>query len=235
MLALAWGALSVLAAPSSAQTPAAALAERYSPVIALHAQTRPCGPGEAYRPTVVDILLDNREVALRNAAGRIVKRGPTAKDLHEAPAGDYIDLPGKPLRPGCGYEKQFKAWFGDRRPTVYAHVAGDTQRPGKLAVQYWLFYTFNDFSNKHEGDWEMVQLDFNAATPEAALGGEPYEIDLAQHGGGERGSWKGDPKLVKDGTHPVLYVGAVRRDGVACHVLPEQPLPGQERQRRLWL
>jgi hypothetical protein len=134
----------------------------------------------------VGVILGNPQVDLRNAQGRVVKRGPTARDLSDAPASDYLDLPGDPLKPGCGYEKQFRRWYGGRKPTVYAHVAGDSEHPGKLALQYWFFYTFNDFTNKHEGDWEMAQLDFDASTPEAALKAAPYEVDLAQHAGGER-------------------------------------------------
>ena len=34
--------------------------------------------------------------------------------------------------------------------------------PGKLALQYWLFYAYNDWNNLHEGDWEMIQLVFDA-------------------------------------------------------------------------
>ena len=41
-------------------------------------------------------------------------------------------------------------------------------RPGRLALQYWLFYAFNDWNNLHEGDWEMIQLDFDAATAHQA-------------------------------------------------------------------
>ena len=29
------------------------------------------------------------------------------------------------------------------------------RHPGRIALQYWLFYVFNDFNNLHEGDWEM--------------------------------------------------------------------------------
>ena len=194
-------------APATADTSAATtLADKYSPVIALEPQTRPCGRGEGYRPTTVDIVLGNPDVVLRNSDAKVVTRGPTAQDLSGAPAGDYIDLQGKPLGPGCFYEKQFKRWFGNRKPTVYAHLATDSEYPGKLAVQYWFFYTFNDFTNKHEGDWEMAQVDFDAATPERALKIGPYEVDLAQHAGGERGAWDDDPKLSKDGTHPLEYL-----------------------------
>lgn len=197
----------VLSGGALADTGAATtLADRYSPVIGLQPQHKPCGPGEAYRPTTVDILFGNPEVVLRNSERKVVKRAPTAQDLSGAPAGDYLDFGGNALRPGCFYEKQFKRWFGDRKPTVYAHVATDSEHPGKLAVQYWFFYTFNDFTNKHEGDWEMAQVVFDAATPEQALKTGPYQVDYAQHSGGERGAWDDDPKLTKEGTHPLEYI-----------------------------
>ncbi len=200
-------ALLALSARAAADTSAATtLADRYSPVIGLEPQPKLCGPGEAYRPTTVEILLRNPEVILRDSTRRIVKRGPTAQDLSDAPAGEYLDFGGNALRPGCFYEKQFKRWFGDRKPTVYAHIATDSEHPGKLAVQYWFFYTFNDFTNKHEGDWEMAQVDFDAATPLQALNIRPYQVDYAQHAGGERAAWDGDPKLTKDGTHPLEYI-----------------------------
>jgi hypothetical protein len=195
------------ASPARAQTSAAVtLAQRYSPVAALHLQRKLCGPGEPYLPTVVNLVLNNPEVVLRDSQGRVVTRAPTARDLSSAPASDYIDLPGNPLNPGCSYEQQFRRWYGNRQPSVYAHVATDSEHPGKLAVQYWFYYTFNDFTDKHESDWEMAQVDFNASTPAGALRTGPYEVDLAQHAGGERATWTDDPKLSKEGLHPVSYV-----------------------------
>ncbi|MGE5617441.1 MAG: hypothetical protein ACM3UX_00740 [Candidatus Woesearchaeota archaeon] len=176
---------------AAARSAATTLADTYSPVIMLEPQHKPCGPGEAFRPTTLDIILGNSEVTLRNSSRMVVRRGPTAQELSGAPGGDYIDFGGNALRPGCFYERQFKRWFGNRNPTVYAHVATDSEHPGKLAVQYWFYYTFNDFTNKHEGDWEMAQVDFDAATPERALEAGPYQVDYAQHGGGERGASAG--------------------------------------------
>ena len=43
---------------------------------------------------------------------------------------------------------------------MYARVVGEPAHPGQLALQYWFFYVFNDYNDKHEGDWEMIQLDF---------------------------------------------------------------------------
>jgi hypothetical protein len=173
-------------------------------VLSLEPQARPCGPGEAYRPTSVDIVLGRRDVLLRDPHGRLVKRAPTSRDLWGLGPGYYLDFPGDPLNPGCGYERQFRNWNDGRPPSIYAHVATDPSDPGKLAVEYWFYYTFNDFTDKHESDWEMAQVDFAASTAAAALRVGPYEVDLSQHAGGERSAWT-DTKLQKDGTHPVIY------------------------------
>jgi hypothetical protein len=208
-LALASVALAVLMAmPAYAQGSRSAeqqLAAEYAPLLSLDPQSKPCGSGEAYRPTVVDIALGRQSVVLRDAQGVAVKRAPASAELwRHADIGYYLDFPGDPLNPGCGYEKQFRDWNDGRKPSVYAHVATDPSHPGKLAVQYWFYYTFNDFTDKHESDWEMSQVDFDASDASAALAKGPYEVDLSQHAGGERSSWN-DPKLQKQGTHPVIY------------------------------
>ena len=174
-------------------------------MLSLHPQRTPCGPGEAYRPTSVDIILRRQEVLLRDPSGRVVERAPTASDLwRRATGGYYLDLPGDPLNPRCGYAKQFRAWNDGRKPSVYAHIATDPADPGKMAVEYWFYYTFNDFTDKHESDWEMAQVDFDAPNASEALLKGPYEVDLSQHAGGERSAWT-DAKLEKQGTHPVIY------------------------------
>jgi hypothetical protein len=194
------------AAPNAtaANSKAGRLAARYSPVVALRKQAEPCGSGEAYRPTSVGLVLGNSEVDLRNSEGTLVKNAPTEADLWGLGDGYYLDLPGDPLQPGCGYEEDFRRWSTGVKPSVYARVATDPSHPGKLAVQYWLYYIFNDFTDKHESDWEMAQVDFAASTPGGALRKGPYEVDLAQHAGGERSDWS-DTKLEKQGTHPVIY------------------------------
>ncbi len=208
LLALAALVLTVLVpAAASAREPRSIeqqLATTYSPVVSLDPQRKPCGPGEAYRPTSVDIVLGRAEVLLRDPHGKVVKRAPTARDLSGLPEGYYLDFPGDPLSPGCGYERQFRNWNDNRKPSVYAHVATDPSYPGKLAVQYWFYYTFNDFTDKHESDWEMAQVDFDAPNAAEALLKGPYEVDLSQHAGGERSAWT-DTKLEKQGTHPVIY------------------------------
>ena len=129
-----------------------------------------CGPGEPYEPIDVDALFDEPTVALRGPwnALDLIRVGPTADDL----AGLYeyhLDFPGDALDPGCTYERWANRITEDYEPTVYAHVATDPDRPGQLALQYWFFYAYNDWNNLHEGDWETVQLVFDAADAGAAL------------------------------------------------------------------
>ena len=145
---------------------------------------------------------------------------------------DYqLDFPGNPLQPGCGYEEWVARLTQGTLPTVYAHVANDRRYPGKLALQYWFFYAFNDWNNTHEGDWEMIQLDFDARNAREALSRTPTQVGYSQHEGAERAVW-GDERLQwVDGTHPVvhpakgshanffdeaLYLGASGSEGVGC-------------------
>jgi Vacuolar protein sorting-associated protein 62 len=87
---------------------------------------------------------------------------------------------------------------------VYAHIATQADRPGYLAVQYWLYWYYNDWNDRHESDWEFIQVLFKADTVQEALGERPVSVGYAQHTGGETADWN-DPKLEKEGTHPVVY------------------------------
>ncbi|HJW66769.1 MAG TPA: hypothetical protein VJ419_03205, partial [Gaiellaceae bacterium] len=206
--------------------------ERHAPIVRIVEQTEECGHGEPFIPTDVDLLFGDPTVALRGPWNRtdLVKIAPSAKDL----VGRYeyhLDFPGDPLNAGCDYEKWARRLTKSSQPTVYAHVATDPAYPGELALQYWFFYPFNDFNNTHEGDWEMIQLVFDASTAEEALGTKPVEVGYSQHEGAERAEW-GDDKLELVGSsHPVvhpadgshanfygeaLYLGSSASEGVGC-------------------
>ena len=60
--------------------------------------------------------------------------------------------------------------------------------PEQLALQYWLFYAYNDWNNLHEGDWEMIQLVFDARNAHDALTTAPTSVGYSQHEGAERPS-----------------------------------------------
>ena len=110
----------------------------------------------------------------------------------------------------CSYAKDFQALRNDGQApaATYAHIATEPGFTG-LVVQYWFFYYFNQFNDVHEGDWEGMQISFDADTPAAALAQGPSQIALFQHAGGERADWD-DAKVQKDGTHPVVYPAAGR-------------------------
>ena len=91
---------------------------------------------------------------------------------------------------------------------MYAHVAAEPGRPGKLSLQYWFYYVFNDWNNTHEGDWEMIQLVFDAADAKEALGRRPAIVGYSQHEGAEQADWGDDKLELVGGTHPVVYPAA---------------------------
>jgi hypothetical protein len=207
-----------------------ALAERYAPVVAL--TVREGCSGLHYVPVDVDLLFGEPTVALRGPWGNdLVGIAPSAKDLGRGLYGYHLDFPGDALRPGCDYLDWQQHIGGERMPTTYAHVVTDPAHPGKLALQYWFFYVFNDWNNLHEGDWEMIQLVFDARTAADALRQSPLEVGYSQHEGAERAAWD-DPKLERiDRTHPVvhpadgshanfygeaLYLGSSAEEGVGC-------------------
>ena len=79
--------------------------------------------------------------------------------------------------------------------TVYYRTYTDSVS-GATVIQYWMFYAFNDGEmNKHEADWEMVQV--------VLEGGEPSWVAYSQHHGGQWASWN---QVEKDGNHIKVYV-----------------------------
>ena len=191
------------------------LADRYAPVVYLRQVNRNiCDTeNEGFDPVPVDFVLGREEIPLMtsvngrtNGERALLGDAPMAADLYGHEQPDYLDYPGSPVRPGCTYRRYAAARLGaeDVPHVAYAHIYLE---PGsdELALQYWMFYYFNDWNNDHEGDWEMVMLFFDATTAEEALRQEPTRVVYAQHGGGERADWDAE-KLSKEEGHPVVYV-----------------------------
>jgi hypothetical protein len=87
------------------------------------------------------------------------------------------------------------------RDRVHGHARKDAQ--GRLWLQYWLFYYYNDYQllgplsgGNHEGDWELVQLRLDDAQ-------EPQQLVFSQHKEAESKAWKDAPKA---GATPLVYV-----------------------------
>ena len=209
MLALA---LLLFAGSSTASADLAdetALAEHFAPVLSV-ATDRGCTEGAPYLPMDVDTLLDNNTVALRGPWGGndLVKIGPSGEELADNLYDYHLDFPGDALDPGCGYVHWAQRVTEGHAPVAYAHVARQADVPQQIALQYWFFYAFNDWNNLHEGDWEMIQLNFDAPSAREALARTPASVGYSQHEGAERANWGDDKLELVDGTHPVLHPAA---------------------------
>ena len=221
-------------AGSALASPEEDLAARYAPVVRLVEQTEECGPGEPYQPSDIDAFLDEETISLRGPwrSNDLVEIAPGAGDLGRGLYEYNLDFPGDALNPGCDYERWARRITDGTGPTVYAHVTTEEGVPGRLALQYWLYYAFNDWNNLHEGDWEMIQLVFDAGSVEEALAADgPLEVGYSQHEGAERAEWDDEKLELVDSTHPVvhpaagshanfyeesLYLGRSAEQGVGC-------------------
>ena len=61
-----------------------------------------------------------------------------------------------------GIEQQLRE--PDPRATVYWHVARQPST-GRVAIEYWFLYLYNDFYDKHEADWEGVTVFLHGDAP----------------------------------------------------------------------
>jgi hypothetical protein len=181
------------------------LAERYAPVVVVRQHAAPCGDGEPYLPSSVDRVLGRSDVVLRTPTRDI--RAPRAADLFAAPAGSNLDLPGQVLDPRCEYESWAGRIGAGDQPTVYARVVTEPGHEGVVALQYWFWWVYNDWNDRHEGDWEMVQLVFDADDAAGALRMGPRHTAYAQHEGAELADWADPGKLAVVDGHPVVYPG----------------------------
>ena len=96
----------------------------------------------------------------------------------------------------------------------YGHVTRDG---GYLVLQYWYFYSMNDWRsnfggvNDHESDWEQVTI-FLTDDEEQ----KPAWVAFSSHdevGDDLRRRWDDPDNEFVDGTHPVVYAGAGSHSG----------------------
>jgi hypothetical protein len=114
----------------------------------------------------------------------------------------YFDFPGQTPREWWHAYWQFRAgpdsaiWA---QPTTYAHPFLDAS--GRMVIQYWYFYPFNDYIGNHEGDWEHV----NVVLTEDLSGIEQVHYYF-HHRSLSLPQGDSKPRIV-DQTHPIVYVG----------------------------
>jgi hypothetical protein len=177
-----------------------ALAERYVPVLYFH-------PAELYRPQPVEVMIGSsrlrqaRPYRVDSTVLRRVTNPDLARYSDESYSldfwlGDQVSSDHRNYSAHRGfYASTLSPDAGRPPPLTYAHMVRDES--GRVSVQYWLFYLYNDFFNKHEGDWEMVQVLLDPA-------GKPEWLVLSQHEGGTRRPW--GEATIEEETHPAVYV-----------------------------
>jgi len=178
------------------------LAQRYAPVLYFH-------PAEIFRPQPVEVIVGQARLRQSRRLWFDVNflLSLDALDLLdlESDESHFLDVwygdDGSSAYTNYSahqayYEEVLSPEVGGPPAAAYAHVVRD-EDPDHITIQYWMLYFYNDWFNKHEGDWEMVQVMLTAE-------GEPEWVVLSQHHGGTRRAWANAP--VEDGTHPVAYV-----------------------------
>jgi len=198
-------ALLLIAAPVLADDPDPEsdreLAQRYAPVLYFH-------PEEIFRPQPVDVILEQarlrRSRRLWFDTNVLLALDPLDLFHLESDRSHFLDVwygdEGGSAYTNYSahrafYEAALSPAAGGPPITVYANVVRD--EAGRVTIQYWALYFYNDWFNKHEGDWEMVQVMLNADR-------QPAWVVLSQHHGGTRRPWSRAP--VEGGTHPAAYV-----------------------------
>lgn len=191
----------------------------YAPILRMH-------PSEKVIPTAVEVMIENANI--KNADGEDVR------DYNVPPLEDYkrfvdredhyFDLAtAAPYwlddRTYSGYDVAADAlsYRGHSTPTVYAR---SVVHQGILVLQYWFFYPLD---RNHEGDWEMVQLEFDAG--DVSSNSPRQFIDLASNLLRNRI----EPTRVIYSSHWLLAdaecwgepdASEVQREGLRAHVFP---------------
>ncbi|MDH4177936.1 MAG: hypothetical protein OEW31_11615 [Thermoleophilia bacterium] len=186
--------LAFVGASGAGVTPDTTLLSRYAPILTLH-------PQERLSPVAVDGYLADSDLTVKAAGGTWV---PTVIPLETAPEAARLDQRLCRASDGPDAASCYAAAQAVRgtTPTTYGAVFRSNAR---IALQYWLFYTFNPYEQlapqgrfwqAHEGDWEAVTVLLDRAE-------RPLLVGLSRHCAGVRRSWTRTPRR---STHPLVYV-----------------------------
>lgn len=189
-------------------TPHGDLLERYQPLLRYDSN-------EAFFADAAAIFTDNPASVLRRASapdgtlGEVLAVAPPRGDLSLAFLEHPVYADGEEHRRGDhlsvlnrDYRAQATALHMRREyaNVMYGRAQRERTSEGRLWLQYWLFYFFNDYQlaggiGLHEGDWEMVQLRLHGDVPDLAA--------YCQHRYAETRHWK---DVEREGDAPIVYV-----------------------------
>ena len=203
----------------------AELLQRYRPVIQYDSQ-------ESFFADSVAIMTDrvtpgtgpNRWNTLKNPAGQVLASAKPSGGQAQLNLGflrqkyalgtaatrdDYLDATGRDYVADALRMHAIPSY----RNQIYGHAVTDAD--GRLWLQYWFFYYYNNKAfmgiGTHEGDWEMMQIRLDKQY-------KPNVLTYSQHREGARASW-GDVKKVStpEGPAPVVFCA---RGSHACYFTP---------------
>ncbi len=199
------------------QRTAVAIAERYAPTLKFN-------DGEKYFPVEVEAMLENADLKYRKTEWGIIAfesddvlaekpvKPETLRNLSLEYGDSVMNQTYLELNIDNG---DHDAWWVETedqqgaqaryKKVVYARVVPvEHSEEGELtAIQYWMFYVYNSAANKHEGDWEGIQLIFRGRDAMVLIDAiSPLWLDYAAHGTVTRWS---DCSLGKS-ERPVVYV-----------------------------
>jgi hypothetical protein len=98
--------------------------------------------------------------------------------------GFYLDLANK-----------FRSGIGTVAPTYWEYRKGEN---GRGAYVFWFFYAYNDYLNKHEGDWERIAVQVDGENPTGVVFWK-HELPPCLI------SWDADALDKTDDGHAVIY------------------------------
>jgi hypothetical protein len=187
---------------------AVSLARRYAPALRFAA-------GERYRPLRLEDYLGRSVLRAGSPPrGTTTQTQPTLFSLPTTPGATYLDVRGaQPYSNAALYpriEQQLE--LTHPRPTVYWHLVREPAT-GRVAIEYWFFYLYNDFFDQHEADWEGVTVVLHDGV---AIG-----VSYSQHQGR---TWV--PSAGAAARRPTVYVA------LGSHA--DYPLPGRYAIRVCW-
>ncbi len=177
------------------------LAQRYAPVLVFH-------PNELFLPQSVDGFIQSARLREQRRFWfdiKILSNVSLSDFFHYREQQYFLDTwyGSENISDSMNYashraiyQRMLESTNRDVPVVTYAHVVRD-EFSHKTTIQYWFFYYYNDWFNKHEGDWEMCEVILNQQY-------EPEWVVVSQHHGGTRRSW--NTVNVESGTHPVIFV-----------------------------
>ena len=167
------------------------LAAKYAPVLRFTA-------GERYKPLRLEDYLTKTD--LRNGSPPRGTLQPGATDTLLAPRRRRrrrTSTSAAPSRPRARRPTRASSSSSRRRARGRASISTSptSRAAGRVAIEYWFLYLYNDFYDQHEADWEGVTVVLDNGTPLGAT--------YSQHQGRKWVPWSA---LSTTGGHPIVYV-----------------------------